>query len=359
MAFNAQETAAINGFATWKSIEVSRIVTEPVSYLKFDGVEPMVNGAIVGQQLMLGNRVKATLGGQQVFDGYVTIRQAFYDSKNRGVQLVAASRPRDAVTATVKSTPGQYRNQTVQQMCSAVCGPIGLSVSVLANNVTFPRVSEQPGETIMAFMQRLARHANLHAWDDANGNLYFGNFSGGSTGATLTEGGNILAARFHADDQWADAVVNGLGQNVGGSASNVAGTDAAQVKATVANPGFMGGGVARQATIIADLPVTPAILNLRAQHEVELMNIDQLDIRVTVQGWFAPSGSLWLLLLKGGTPTISLNSPSLYPGTISLKLKGVRSMQNDKEGTTSELILTNERGLQSGPSIGAPAAPAP
>jgi prophage tail gpP-like protein len=360
MGFSTHEVATVSGpagaFTTWKSIEVSRMVTQPVSYLKFSGVEPMVNGAIVGPQFMLGNKVSATLGGQQVFSGFITVRQAAYDAKNRGVQFLAASRTQDAVTATVRNTPGQYLNQTMQQMCSAVCGPIGLNVSVLANNVTFPRVSEQPGETIMTFMQRLARHCNVHAWDDANGNLYFGSFSGGSSsGATLTEGGNILSARFNADDQYADAVVNGLGQNVGGSPTNQAGFDVSQIKATVANPGYPSGPVARQGTCIADLPCTPAILNLRAQHEVELMNIDQLEVSVTVQGWFAQDGQCWLNDSKLRS-TISLNSPSLYPGTIGLKLKGARCMQNDKEGTTSELILTNERGLQSGPSIGAPAA---
>ena len=354
MGFNAQEVATISDCSTWKSIEVSRMVTEWVSYLRFSLVEPIVNGQNTVKQFLLGNPVSATLGGQQVFSGFVTVRQASYDAKNRGVQIMAASHTQDATTATVKATPGQYLNQTMQQMCSAVCGPIGLSVTVLNNNVTFPRVSEQPGETIAAFMGRLARHCNVHGWDDASGNLYFGSFRGGSGGGvTLTEGINILSARLTADDQYADAVLNGKGQNAGGSSTNVAGVDAAQIKATVANPGYPSGPVARQADVIADLPVTPALLQSRTQHEVELQNIDQLDVRVTVQGWFASSGGLWLSMLRS---PISLNSPTLWPGTISLILKGVRSMQNDKEGTTSELILTNEKGLQSTSSIGAPAA---
>ena len=354
MGFNAQEIATISECSTWKSIEISRIVTEWVSYLKFLLVEPVVNGRSTVKQFLLGDRVSATLGGQQVFSGFVTVRQASYDAKNRGVQIMAADRSQDAIAATVKCTPGQYLNQTMQQMCSAVCGPIGLNVTVLNNNLTFPRVSEQPGETIAAFMGRLARHCNVHGWTDGSGNLFFGSFrSGSGGGVTLTEGLNILSARLSADDQYADAVVNAKGQTPGGTSTQMAGVPAAQIKRTVANPGYPSGPVARQADVIADLPVTPAILNLRAQHEVELQNIDQLDVRVTVQGWFASSGALWLSMLRS---PISLNSPSLWPGTISLILKGVRSMQDDKTGTTSELILTNERGLQNTSSIGPPAA---
>jgi len=352
MGFNAEEIATISGCSTWKSIEVSRMVTEWVSYLKFSLVEPIVDGQSTVKQFLLGDQVSATLGGQQVFtDGFVTVRQAFIDAKNRGVQIMAASRPQNAITATVKATPGQYLNQTMQQMCSAVCGPIGLKVTVLNNNMTFPRVSEQPGETIAAFMGRLARHCNVHGWDDANGNLFFGSFrSGSGGGVTLTEGVNILSARLTADDPHADAVLNGKGQSAGGSSTQVAGTPAAQIKTTVANPGYPSGPVARQADVIADLPVTPALLQSRTQHEVELQNIDQLDVRVTVQGWFAQDGQCWLNDSKLRS-VISLNSPSLYPGTISLILKGARCMQDDKSGTTSELILTNERGLVSANSI--------
>ena len=58
---NAQEVATITGpggkYLTWKSIEVSRSVTELVSYLKFSAVEPIVNGKSTVTQLMLGNQV--------------------------------------------------------------------------------------------------------------------------------------------------------------------------------------------------------------------------------------------------------------------------------------------------------------
>ncbi len=345
---NPQEIASIVAndatYSNWKSIEVWRSVHEMPSYMKFSAAEPEPGTP----QLMPGNSAKGFLGGQLAITGNVIIRQAFYDARNHGAEFVVMSQPDAATAATVQANPGQFINNTFTQMAKAVCAPIGVNVKVTGpgGNQVFPRVSVQVGETVAAFMQRLSRYCDLHSVDDANGNLIW--FSGTEgTAATLVEGGNILSARLILNAKLIGDQIDGYGQDFGGSLSQTAGGNAAQMKATATNPIYPPGLGPRHVAIIADMPVNKTGLQNYANYTVALDAVQQVDLRITVPGWFAPSGALWLNCLRA---PVTVNSPMLFPASYvaassGLAIQSIRCMQDDKNGTTTEIGITNKLGL--------------
>jgi prophage tail gpP-like protein len=358
MAFDpqliAKLVAAGGEYTTWKSVEMSRMFGEYVSYMRFSAVEPMVGRASKVFQLVPGDEAKGYLAGRLVVSGNVTLRQASYDAKNRGITIIVAAHGQNVVAATVGNKPGQYINQTFQQIAAAVCGKVGVGVTVRScpgSDIPFPRISEQPGETIAAFVTRLAMHRNLHVVDNPSGNLIFGRGSG-SSGASLVEGGNILEARLTLDDQYADAQMYLNGQDTGGSADGAAGTAASEVTATDTNPLAPG----RPKTVIPQLPVQPNTAKLYLHHEVNLDQLQQVEGRITVPGWFAPSGDLWIAYVEDGA-VVGVDSPSLLPDRIRnepFRIKGVRHVQDDQHGTHTEIIITNAAGLQGADTLSSP-----
>jgi len=343
---NPQEIASIVAndvtYNNWKSIEIWRSVHETPSYMKFSAAEPEPGTP----QLMPGNPARGFLGGQLAITGNIVIRQVFYDAKNHGAEFILMSQPDAALAGTVQAKPGQFINNTFTQMAKAVCKPIGVNVLVTGpgGNQVFPRVSVQVGETVAAFMQRLSRYCNLHSVDDANGNLIWFTGTEGTT-ATLVEGGNILAARLILNATLIGNQIGAYGQNFGGSVSQTAGGNAAQMQANATNPIYPPGLGPRPVAIVADMPVTKQALQNYANYTVALDAVQQVDLRITVQGWFAPSGALWLNYLRA---PVTVNSPMLFPAgyaSSGLVIQSIRCMQDDKNGTTTEIGITNQLGL--------------
>jgi len=346
---NPQEVASIVAndvtYRNWKTIEISRSVHELASYMKFSAAESEPGTP----QLMPGNPGQGLLGGKLAITGNIIIRQVFYDAKNHGAEFVLISYPDGTLTGTVQANPGQFIGNTFTQMAKAVCAPLGINVLVTGpgGNQVFPRVSVQPGETAAAFMQRLSRYCNLHSVDDADGNLIW--FSGTEgTSATLVEGSNILSARLILNATLIGNQIDAFGQNFGGSASQTAGGNAAQMHQKATNPIYPPGLKPRPVALLADMPVTKQALQNYANYAVALDAVQQVDLRITVQGWFAPSGALWLNCLRA---PVTVNSPMLFPAGYAnsgLAIQSIRCMQDDKNGTTTEIGITNQLGLGTG-----------
>jgi prophage tail gpP-like protein len=112
--------------------------------------------------------------------------------------------------STVDASPGQYINQTLQQIGSAVFGKVGVNFTIDGSpagaDMPFPRVSEHVGESRFDFIERLCRMRNVHMIDDGTGGIVAFRGPRGTASTTLQEGRNILRARLllknndHADD---------------------------------------------------------------------------------------------------------------------------------------------------------------
>src|SRR5665647_572937 len=111
-------------YSYWKSISIERIVGDTVSYMRFTAAEP---GVAIGEtpswgtlQLSPPDSAQGYLAGQLAISGIVTTRQAAYADKEHGVEIIVASYTESGIASTVDANPGQYKNQTIQQIASAV-----------------------------------------------------------------------------------------------------------------------------------------------------------------------------------------------------------------------------------------------
>jgi prophage tail gpP-like protein len=243
----------------------------------------------------------------------------------------------------VDANPGQYLNQTLQQIASAVAGKVGVGFSILGSpagaNKIFERVSEHVGETRFEFIERLSRMRNVHLFDDGKGNIQAMRTPTTSAGITLAEGVNILKARLveRIDDAWDHLEM--IGQNdlndsnwQGGSSSS------ATVDVPIA-------GLNRPQKLACEMTADNADCQMRANQERDVSLIEQLNLEITTPGWLLPDGSLWINHLG---QTISVFSPLLFPtgGVPSspIFIMGVRHRQDSAEGTRTDVIISNHPG---------------
>jgi prophage tail gpP-like protein len=355
-------------FTFWESIIVERAVQEAVSHAQLSTAEPgPSNAGFQGLKIGPGQIGSVYLAGQLALkDGVVDLRQVYFDKASHGVQVRVTSRTQNVLSSTVAAAPGQYTNSTIQQIGSAVCQPLGVTCQVIGNpqgaDMPFERVSEQVGQPAFDFLEMLARRRHLFVVDDAQGNL---NFVRGGSGTPLgsadplIEGQNIELARVVMENNPLIPAVTSKGQNFGND--DHWGKDAQDVSSTVQNPNPVTGFQALRRYIVPmEGPGNEHDAQLRAQHELACLTLTSFEAVITVPGWLMSNGQLWLSLI-GGTPCpITLNSPMIYPSNTTpasapeLFLKGVRHMQDDKEGTRTELTLCLKTGLGGTEIVGQP-----
>jgi prophage tail gpP-like protein len=290
-------------------------------------------------KLAPGDAASFTLGGAKALNGHVYLRQAAYDANTHAVQIGIASKAQDIMRTTVDSAPGQYRNQTIQQIGSAVFGTVGVGFNVVGSpsgaDQPFDRVSERVGQTRFSFIENLCRLRNLHMIDDGAGNIIAFRGPQGAA-APLQEGVNILKARLLLKaDEYVDDIV-GLAQTF------KMGAPGAQVtaSATVNNP--VGASRVGGSKFVAEDAADRGSLQMRVNHEVDNVNYRTVDGVITVQGWFMTAGDLWMKHVRN----VSVKSLMLIPGGVgSFIIKDVVHRQSSQEGTTTDILITNENGL--------------
>jgi len=356
-------------FTYWESIVVERTTQDAVSYATLVNAEPgPLNAGFQGLKIGPGEIGDDTLAGQLALSqGIVDLRQVYYDKSSHGVQVRITSRSQNVLSSTVAAAPGQYTNQTIEQIGKAVCQPLGVTFQVIGNppgaDLPFERVSEEVGQTAFAFLEGLTRRRHLFMVDDVQGNL---NCVRGGSGTPLgsadplNEGQNILAARVVMEKNPYAPAVTANGQNFGNDTHNMAASQ--NVTATVQNPNPVSGFLSLRRYVIAlEASGNVQEAQMRAQHELAVLTLSSFEAVITVPGWLMSNGQLWLSLIGGSPCQVTLNSPMIFPSNTtsasapSLFLKGVRHMQDSHEGTRTELTLCLQPALGGPETVGAPA----
>jgi prophage tail gpP-like protein len=339
-------------FSYWTSVEIERTFGTGVSYMTVTCEEISNPAGAATLKLQPGDQATGLLAGQLAISGNVDVRQVFYDAKNHGVQIRVASLTQNTIAGTVNGKPGRYQNSTFAQMAQAECQKVGVNAQLIGSpsgaSTPFERVSVHIGETVFQFIERLARMRNLHVVDDANGNLNFFRASGGgaSGGLSLVEGQNILSARMVMRNDMLSKQYEVDGHSHG--SDNVWGPDAQNISATVTNPYYNG---PRNLFIAAEQTGLKPEMQMRANHQLNLDLLQSLEVVIAVQGWLCPDGTLWISKLTSGadgTVDVTVTSPMLWPGnttSVPLKLRGVKRMQDNNNGTRTELTLCLQAGL--------------
>lgn len=305
-------------FAGWKSVHIEAGI-EQVSRAFAMEVTETFPGSVSLDTFHAGDLVQVYIGADLVCTGYITSTPVSYDGKSVKVQIQGKSKTVDLVdccptSAAVASQSGEswqgvkgksgsavaapqqpatsWKNQPTSVIMAALAAPYGVTVrddvgigEKLANHTV------NPGETVMASINRLITKDNLVVTDDAEGNLVIADPGGaGFCSDALVLGKNVLsaAAAFDASKLFSDYVV--LGQHKG--TDEDFGATAAQDKGVAKNP-----AVGRFRLKVVKDSGQSANLTCRERAAFE-RNYDQAQfgaVTYTVQGWRQSTGELWPL----------------------------------------------------------------
>ena len=351
---NPQEIATVvaNGmtYTGWTSVQIERRFPDSISHMRLEIAEKSAGRPTGGARpLNVRDLAQGLLGGRQVINGKVTLRQATYDKDQHSVLIVVSSKTFVMNCSTVDGTPGFYRNYTLQQIGDAVAGKVGVGFQIMGAppgaDKIFPRVSEHIGETRFDFLSRLAAPRTLYLRDDGNGTIICSRGVGGIV-ATLNEGGpdrNILSANLVLSDLEFGNPINTVGDNIGGSSTGIIDDNACRdVSASVTCPNLPPD---RPQTIGMAQPGDNQDAAMYAARVAAYNLAEYIDGQIIVPGWFLDSGDLWI---EHVGDLVSINSPMLLPsGPISLAIKGVVHRQDSENGTQTVIEVCHPGALGS------------
>src|ERR1017187_7559224 len=353
-------TVTVDGapFTAWTEFEVEyNLQHTSVGLLRLSTTEP---NAFLGKatQIWPGRKVDLALGGVPVFSGITTVRQAHIAAAQHDLHIVVESHDYPLGVGTLNPNPGEYKNQTIQQITSALAGKVGVAVKVHGGagaGVPFPMYRETAGQSILSAIETLARCRNYHlCFDPTSALLHLVPldvpFLGGSGGINLVEGKNFFDGTVTLQKDWgaqlggAPKIVNVVSQQTGGTPTQVAGPLSANILTPVPNP-YWGlwpavsgkAGDPWSITVVPELPSSPQEAKLRGQHEIDLLGMTQAEALISVEGWFS-GNTPWHTMINNPA---TLKSPSLVPPNFSggWRLIGVRYRQSNTGGSNTVLIL--------------------
>ena len=346
-------------FTAWKSVMVQRSFGTGVSQFQFAAAEGYYGSKMLGLQIAPGTPVTIALAGQLAFTGYCTTRAGAYDAKSHDIIISGDSRTVDLAHASVKVQPGTYDGSTFEQAARSVLAPHPVSL-VMANppdgaSQPFKNLAPQYGETIAAFISRIAAARNLLIGDDANGNLVAGQANANATiCASLAEGQNILRASFKLADPSASSFnkLQGVSQTPGSDDAWPSRAYSATATYATARPNLY-------SLFVAEHPSDAQELVTGVTHQAMRSLWPEIEVEITVAGWLRPDGRLWAPA-PDRSGIVSVISPLIFPNAGAaavLAIQGVRYEQSSEAGTTTTLTLRRQSALTSAATGGVGQAP--
>jgi prophage tail gpP-like protein len=330
-------TANGERYDNWETVEVISAVDQVIDHAMLTVSEPS-SGATSLSKLKLkpGDQATVTLAGQMVIDGMVFSRQGYCDATSHSVQIGICSRAHPVMTATVKVDPGQYNDQTLDQILKKVFGDEGVNFTLVSPAPDKMTEQEQLGETKFAFGERLSRMNNIHLVDDGKGGII--GFRGplGNSDSQITEGRNMLSGRILLKNSDSAEYLTAVAQQRNQDSAD----DNSQVKA---DRGFQ---TTTPCTIIkfaCESLANQSLAQKRVNHEADWLAYEEVDGEITVQGWINDAGTLWW---NDRFKLIRVNSPLLLPeNSFGFCIKGITHRQSNEGGTTTVIYLCRADGL--------------
>lgn len=334
-------------FRDWTSVQVDLDYATLTRLAQFTTIEHVtktggrpqttMTGAM---QIKPGDKVEVYLAGNLAMRGVVIKRQAAYDSRSHGVQIFARSKVGDLYESSAPLKATAFRKVTLEQAAKKLIEPFGFELKVENPSKIFSKAFKElnvnPGESVWALIDRLARMRQMFLHDDEEGRLVIASMDpGASVIAELQEGRNILAASCLIQDDAAFGRVEAIQQQRGDDQTD---GDTARKPAGAVDSG--NSDRHRPLTVIAEQPGDKEEMAARAQHEWNKRIGEIINAQISVQGWLKDNGSLWNYgeMVKVYSPMLMLKH--------DLAVQSV-SFRQDNTQTTTTLFLVRKEKLQS------------
>jgi prophage tail gpP-like protein len=337
MTIKPQEVATIlvgGGayYTDWESVFVQNRWVDAWHTFRFTAAERDRPTGTLMQDLHLkpGDECAIYLGGELAISGVILVRQTSYDANSHGVMLQGTGRTWYAARASILDKDGNFDKMSFEQAAKRVIAPLGVNAKVVGtlDATPFEKLQLQPGETLWAFLERIARPRGIVMGSDHLGNFLLIGDHQKSPGDWLIEGQNILRcqATQSVEAMFSDYVVRGSTAGGDGKYGRQASEQEALVKGTAKR-------YSPQLTP-AEQPVwNLAEVAARANNEMVWHEGTEIRVSVTVQGWFRPSGGIW----RTGEQVVLVSPMALL--NMALKIETITFTQDSASGTLTQLEL--------------------
>lgn len=319
----------------WESVFVQLRWADSFAYFRFTTVERQAGGlsqgAIISPQFGPGAQCTINLGGIPVVAGVIETRQVAYDANRHGVELQGKSLTSVVARSSVNTKSGSFDGMTWLQVAQKVVSPYPTKIIPIGvlNSIPFDKLSNQQGEHIWDFLERIARPRGIILGSDSFGNfLAIGDHSAPVLNTQLIEGQNIkkMQCVMHKDEVYAQ-------YNVTGQAP--ASDDNAYTKASEMEGRWAGTGILNSILITpAEQPVkSVGELTDRAKNEALWHEGPVIEVTVTVQGWYRDDENIWW-----PGDNVFVYSP-MCPLNMMMKIQTATFTQDNNNGTETTLEL--------------------
>jgi len=273
-----------NLFTNWTSVRVEQKVTDAFPVFQFECTEespiPLKLDAL---QFIPGDVVRVYVGGVPAVFGYITERHVAYDAKQHAVRLIGVGDTFDLTNTMVPLEKlGGHDGKAWLKLAQDLAEHLGIKIITkgAVDGTPFENIQVQPGETIMAVLERYARMRNIVIGSNANGGLLAIGENEATPTGTLIEGNNILRANAVVRDNMVYKRYYAVGQSTGSDA----GSGDSQNKQVA----FLPGTSTRNRYMIAvtDIADTMHGVQRRVQMEKVFCEGSKIEAQITVQGWF-------------------------------------------------------------------------
>lgn len=286
-------TLTVNGqdYAGWMDVDIGagvlRLARDFTLTVTWDW--PGNQGGDV--RIRQGDRCEVRIDGELVLTGYVFGTPVRHDAKSLSLSIKGRSLTADLVDCCPDDKPGQWRNQTIENIARALVKPYGITVVNEAGDRTMVKDhTVKPGETVFESLDRLLTLSRLLAMDDGRGRMVM--VRPGSAGRAhdrLARGENILTGESELDfsNVFSEYVAKGQqsGSDDDDDEENSAQVAASSVDTRVSRH--------RRLVIRESGQITKELAQWRADWERESRISRALEATYTVQGWHQSNGTLW------------------------------------------------------------------
>ena len=282
-------------------------------------------------QFKPGDLCDIYLGGHLAIHGIILTRQTVYAAEHHAVQLEGVGITWASARASILDKESKFDGMTFEQIARKVMAPTGVGIEVIGKLDATPfakGTKNNPGETIWAFLERLARVRGIVLGSNPYGFMLLIGEHSFSSVENLIEGENVLRMNCIISIVNTRNDFRVRGQTVGGDDKK--GTDASEQEASA--PGSL--KLYSPLLTPTEQPVwgIPE-LAMRASHEARWNEGTIIRASVVVQGWLRGGEALWMAGDK-----VFVSSPMAMLN-LEMKIETATFTQDREQGTLTTLDL--------------------
>lgn len=224
--------------------------------------------------------VKVRVHETVLMTGYVLGAEPFYNRQDCGLRIDGRDRTGDLVACSAMYQGGHWRNSTLRKIASDLVRAFGLQVVMETPDEPQSDFQIEHGETALAALARLARHAGVLVTRDNAGRVLLTKAGKNKAAGAIVRGKNVISMESVGSDaeRFSEYIVYGQ-SNIRAVADF---EHARQLKARVTDP-----EIKRYLPQIinADGNTTQAELQRLVTHTMRVRRGQAYGIRYTLEGW--------------------------------------------------------------------------